>query len=132
MTERKTQFKDGELLPLLVAASTTIEAGKLVAVNATGYAVEASDTAGLIVMGVADETVDNSNGANGAKTVTVRRKKAFRLANSGTSAVTQASVGSDVYVEDDETVALAGGTTNTISAGQCVQVETEGVWVNIG
>lgn len=132
MAERNTHKKDGELIPLKVAASTTIEAGKMVAVNSAGYAVEAADTAGLIVMGIADETVDNSAGANGAKTVKVRRKKAFNLANSGTAAVVQTSVGSDVYVEDDQTVANAAGPTNDIIAGKCLGVETDGVWVAIG
>lgn len=132
MAERNTQLKDGELVPLKVAASTTIEAGKMVAVNSAGYAVEASDAAGIIVMGIADETVDNSAGANGAKTVKVRRKKSFKLDNSGTAAVTQASVGSNVYVEDDETVAIASGPTNDIVAGVCMGVDTDGVWVAIG
>lgn len=131
MVERNTHIKDGELLGLLIAASTTIEAGNVVAVNAAGYAVEASDAAGITVIGVADETVDNSAGANGAKTVKVRRKKAFKLANSGTAAVTQASVGSNVYVEDSVTVAIASGPLNDIVAGKCLGVESDGVWVYI-
>ena len=132
MAERNTAHKDGELVPLKVAASTTIEAGKMVSVNSSGYAIEAADTASTVVMGVADETVNNASGANGDKTVNVRRKRAFKMDNSSTAAVTQASVGSNVYVEDDETVALASGPTNDIVAGVCLGVETDGVWVHIG
>ncbi len=77
---------------------------------------------GLIVVGVADETVDNSSGANGAATVKLRRKRGFLFKNSATAAVTQASVGSNVYVEDDETVALAAGPDNDIVAGKCLEV----------
>ena len=100
--------------------------------NATGYAVEASDTANLVVMGRAEETVDNSSGSDGDLTIDVRRKKAFKYKNSSGAAVTRASIGANVYVEDDETVALVGGPTNDIVAGKCLGVETDGVWVEIG
>ena len=132
MSERNTVRKDALLIGLLVAASTLIEAGKMVAVNATGYAVEASDAAGITVIGIAEETIDNSSGADGDLTVLVQRKQAFKLKNSGTAAVTQATIGDSVYVEDDETVALAAGPTNDIIAGTCLGVESDGVWVEIG
>jgi hypothetical protein len=131
MTERNTFFRDGVLIALLVAAATKIEAGKIVAVGADGYAVEASDAAGLIVIGIADETVDNTDGADGAASVNVRRKKVFCLKNSATAAVTQASVGSNVYVEDDETVAIAAGPDNDIVVGTCLALDSDGVWVEI-
>ncbi len=132
MTERNTPYKDGELLPFKVEESTKIEAGKMVAVNAAGYAIEAADASGAIVIGVADATADNSSGADGAITVNVRRGKVFKMKNSATAAVTIASVGSNVYVEDDETVALASGPTNDIVAGKCLGVDSDGVWVEIG
>ncbi len=130
MTERNTHFKDGELLPFKVAASTKTEAGKLVGVNSAGYAVEGGDTAGIKILGVADETVDNSSGANGDKTVRVRKGKVFKLKNSGTNAVDVADVGSNVFVEDDETVADDPG-TNGIVAGRCMEVVSDGVWLEI-
>lgn len=123
-------MKDGELIVQDVAASTTIEAGKMTARNSSGYAVEAADTAGLVVTGRAEEKVDNSSGANGDKTVEVRRNKAFKFKNSGTNAVTVAEIGKDVFVEDDETVAKEPG-INSIIAGQCIGVESDGVWVFI-
>ena len=131
MSERNTARKDGKLISLLVAASTKIEAGKMVAVNATGYAVEASDTAGIIVVGVAEETIDNSAGSDGDLSVLVQRGQAFKMKNSGTTAITQAAVGSNVVVEDDETVTTAAGATNDITAGKCLGVESDGVWVEI-
>lgn len=131
MTERNTFRKDGELLPFKVAASTKIEAGKMVAVNAAGYLVEASDVASIIVVGVADQTVDNSSGANGALSCNVRRGDVYCFDNSATAAVTQASVGSNVYVEDDETVAIVSGPTNDIVAGKCLAVDSDGVWIAI-
>lgn len=132
MAERNTSYKDRELLSLNLAAAAKVEGGKMVAVNATGYAIEGADTANIIIMGVADQTIDNTAGADGAKSVRVRRGKAFLLKNSATNPVTQASVGADVYVEDDETVAVAAGPTNDIVAGQCLGVESAGVCVAIG
>lgn len=131
MADRHTPYKDGQLLPFQLAGATAVEAGKMAAVNATGYGVEAADAAGLIVVGIFDEAVDNSAGADGAKSAKVRRGKVFKLNNSATAPVTQAAVGSDVYVEDDETVALAAGPANDIVAGRCMGLDTDGVWVLI-
>ncbi|MCF6267627.1 MAG: hypothetical protein L3J57_13940 [Desulfuromusa sp.] len=131
MSERNTHFKAGLLIGFLVAASTLIEAGKMVAVNAAGYLVEATDVAAIIVVGIANQTIDNSTGANGDLTCLVKRGELYKLRNSGTAAVTQVSVGSNVYVEDDETVAIVSGPTNDIVAGKCLGVESDGVWVAI-
>ncbi len=131
MADRKTQMKDADLIALPVAAGTLIEAGKMVAVNASGYAVEAADSAGLKVMGRADGRADNSGGQNGDVAVLICRKLAFKYRNSGAHSVTGAHTGSNVYVEDDETVAGAAG-TNSIVAGKCLGIESDGVWVEIG
>jgi hypothetical protein len=131
MAERNTPYKDGELLPFKLAVSTKVEAGKMAAVNAAGFTVEAADTAGLKVVGVFDETVDNSTGSDGDKSARVRRGKVFKMKNSATAAVTQALVGAKVYVEDDETVAASAGPTNDIEAGTCFGVDTDGVWILI-
>lgn len=130
MAERKTEWKDGQLVPLAVAASTKIEAGKMVGLNSAGYAVEAADTAGIKVLGVADETVDNSSGSNGDLVVQIRKNKVFKFKNSGTNAVDVADAGTLVFVEDDETVADAAG-TNGVVAGRCIEVAADGVWVEI-
>lgn len=130
MADRKTPMQDADLIPLPVAAGTLIEAGKMVAVNASGYAVEAADSPGLKVMGRADMRADNSGGQNGDLLVTACRKMAFKYRNSSTHAVGLSGVGSSVYVEDDETVAATGG-TNSIVAGRCIGIESDGVWVEI-
>lgn len=129
MADRNTMQRDGKLITLLLATLTLIEAGKIVAVNASGYAVPASDAAGLTVMGRAERRIDNSSGADGDLSVPVLRKGAFFYDNSSTSTVTQAHIGKTVYVEDDETVAAA--TTHSIAAGKCLAVESNGVWVEV-
>lgn len=40
MAERNTQWRDGAMPDLPVAATTKIEAGKMVGINSSGYAVE--------------------------------------------------------------------------------------------
>ena len=129
--DRNTPIKDGELLVLGMAAATKVFAGGMAAANASGYIRPAADAAGLTVVGMTEEQVDNSAGANGDLTVPVRRGKVFIFKNSATNAVTLAQLGKDIYVEDDETVASAGG-TNSIVAGTCLGILTEGVLVKIG
>jgi hypothetical protein len=131
MTDRQTPMTDGEMLPYPVAASTKIEAGKMVAINTSGYAVEASDaTTVSVVLGKAEAVADNSSGSNGDIDVEVRRKKAFLWDNDGTSGspLTIASVGNVCYVKDDMTVSGATGTA-ALTAGHVLKVETAGVWV---
>lgn len=128
--DRNTPMKDAELIAVLVAASVKIFAGALVAANATGYATPGATATTLTYLGRAEEYVDNSAGADGAKTVMVRRGKAFKFKNSGTDAVTQAELAKTCYIVDDETVSKtnAGGNTQS-AAGKVVGVETDGVWV---
>lgn len=122
-----TDERPGETVALPVLAATTIYGGTLVAIDANGWAVPASDTANLKVVGRAEETVDNSAGANGDLKINVK-KGVFRFSNSGTSAVAQANVGAACVVEDDNTVAM--DTTNDIPAGLVVEVDANGVWVD--
>ncbi|MCP4106729.1 MAG: hypothetical protein GY749_14525 [Desulfobacteraceae bacterium] len=130
MTDRKTPMMQGEMIPLQVAASTVIEAGKMAAADAAGYAVPAADAANLTVMGRAEEYKDNSSGSDGDETVLVRRKLAFLYGNSAANPVTGAHIGKNIYVEDAETVSSSGG-TNSVVAGKCLGFEDGGVWTEI-
>jgi len=127
--DRNTAMKDGELISVPMATAKKIYAGSLVAANATGYATPGATATTLTYLGRAEETVDNT-GADGAKSILVRRGKAFKFKNSAGDAVTQASLGKTCYIEDDETVSgtNAGGNTQS-AAGKVVGVESDGVWV---
>lgn len=127
--DRNTPMKDGELISVPVAANAVIHAGGLTVADATGYAAPGSVATTLTYLGRAEESVDNTGGANGAKTVLVRRKKAFKFANSGADAVTQAELGKTCYVVDDQTVAKTNGTNTRSAAGTVLGVEADGVWV---
>ena len=131
MTARNTPKRDGDLLEPGVAAATLLEAGHMAARNAAGYAVPAADAAGLVVLGRTENTVDNTGGADGAERVRILRKKGFCFDNSGTAPLTIANVGENAYVEDSVTVTTAAGATNDIIAGKILDVDSDGVWVEI-
>jgi hypothetical protein len=120
---------DGELVNLPVAAAKKIYAGSLVALNAAGFATPGATAATLTYMGRAEESVDNTTGADGDKTVNVRKRQAFKWKNSGADAVTQAEVGKACYIVDDETVAKTNGTNTRSAAGTVIKLDSDGVWV---
>ena len=111
----------GYYVDIPIAASTKLYQGAMIALNSSGYAVTATDTAGQRVIGRCEATVDNSSGSAGDKHVRVKRGT-FAYANSGTNAITQAYVGKFAYVEDDHTVATTA--TNKTKAGRVVKIET--------
>ena len=126
--DRNTHMKDDELISVPMATGVTIYAGALVAANATGFATPGATATTLTYLGRAEEKVVNA-GADGAKSVLVRRGKAFKFKNSGADAVTQAELGKPCYIVDDETMARTNGTSTRSAAGIVLGIETDGVWV---
>jgi hypothetical protein len=122
-------MKDGELISVPVAAGVKIFAGALVAASATGYATPGAVATTLTYLGRAEEYVDNSSGAAGAKSVLVRRKKAFKYKNYASDLIVQADLGKVCYIFDDETVAKTSATSTRSAAATVVCVESDGVWV---
>lgn len=127
--DRATPYRDGMELEFPVAANTKIYAGSLVNANSSGFAVPAADMAGHKFLGVAMEQVDNTGGANGAKKVRVRRSGVFEF---DALSITQAMVGTAMYVVDDHTIDDASGPINDIRVGVLVKYvsDTKG-WVDI-
>jgi len=99
-----------------MAANDTIYKGGLVCINSSGYAVPAADTAGFSgVIGVADETVASpSTDSDGDKKIRVRSGEIYDFA---ATSITQAMLGTVMYVVDDQTFDDAAGATNEIAAG---------------
>ena len=128
-SDRNTNMKDGEQVPVPVAAGAKCFAGGLAVANATGFAAPGSTALNLTYLGRFDEFVDNTSGVDGEKVVRVRRKRAFKWKNSGTGPVSQASLGKVCYVQDDETVAATNGTGTRSAAGIVVGIDSDGVWV---
>ncbi|MBO3701059.1 MAG: hypothetical protein J5W83_00760 [Candidatus Accumulibacter sp.] len=127
--DRNTPLKDGELIAVPVAAAAKIFAGALVAASATGFATPGATATTLTYLGRAEAMADNTAGANGAISVQVRRKKAFKWANLGADLVVQADLGKNCYIVDDQTVAKTNGGSTRSVAGKVLGVESDGVWV---
>lgn len=125
--DRNTPMKTAELIGVLVAAGAVIHAGALVVANATGFAAPGSTAPGLNYIGRAEETVDNSAGADGAAAVLVRRGNAFKWANDGS--IAQAQLMKTAYIVDDQTLAATDGTGTRSAAGRIVGIDTDGVWI---
>ena len=120
----------GVLVSYGVAASQTIYGGALVALNAAGHAIPATDTADITVVGVAEATVKSSATA-GEDKVRIRRGAVQLFANAtGTNKLTIADIGSLCYVADDQTV-QDDGATKDVKAGVMLQLDDNGVWVNV-
>ncbi|WP_157669911.1 hypothetical protein [Chitinibacter sp. GC72] len=129
IADRNTPLKDGELVRIPVAANAKILAGTIVCASATGFGTPGATSTTLAYLGMADECIDNTGGADGAVTVGVRRGKAFKWANDGADPVTQASLGRVCYIVDNQTVAKTNGTNTRSQAGIVVGLEADGVWV---
>ncbi|MDP3181573.1 MAG: hypothetical protein Q8M54_02005 [Desulfobaccales bacterium] len=112
--DRATSYREGVELDYPVAAGAKVFAGSLVCVNADGFAVPAEDISGYVFMGVALEQVDNGAGANGAKSIRLRREGVFEF---DAASITQAMVGNPMYAVDDHTFDDAAGPTNDIKVG---------------
>jgi len=117
----------------LLAATTTVFNGSLVAANANGELRPAADVAAITVLGVAPQKMVNSGGA--AAKVTPKAKLMagiFKFKTTGGSAITAADIGKNCFVLDDQTVVKTGGTTNAIVAGVVDSMDPDGdVWVKV-
>jgi hypothetical protein len=128
--DRNTPRREDDVYDYAMAANAKIFAGAIVALNA-GWAQPGATAAGLVAAGRADEQADNTGGANGARTVRVRRG-VFKFKNSATDPITAADIGRQCFIQDDETVARTHGGNTRSPAGVIREVEVTGVWVAIG
>lgn len=126
--DRDTHRSELTLFSDPVAASTRIFGGSIVMLDASGNAVPGATATDLTPRGIAQEFVDNSDGSAGDLVVQSRRG-AFHLENDGS--VTRADIGGQAYVVDDQTVANSNGTDSRSALGTIVDVDANGVWVDI-
>jgi hypothetical protein len=129
---RQTPRRANKRLNLPVAAATTIFAGSLVSVldNATGAVPGGTANSGRAV-GVATETVVNS-GAAGVERIELEHG-CFRFGNSSSGdAIGIEDIGKPCYLVDDDTVALTDDGGAREIAGAIVDVDAQGVWVEVG
>lgn len=117
------KYQNDTVLAIPQKGSTKVFKGTLVVAQA-GYAKPGATGLGLIALGRASKTSDNTSGADGAKTVEVEAG-IFRWANG--DGITQADVGKSAWIVDDSTVSKAS--TGKSKAGLIVAVDSAGVWV---
>ncbi len=94
-------YEDGTEKDAPVSSGVTIYEGALVNYDDAGYVKAATADDAEWFAGVALESVDNSAGADGAKTCRIRLDKPHRVVSSG---LTQADVNTKVWIADDQTV----------------------------
>lgn len=107
-----------------VAASTKIWKGAGVCRNLSGYVVPAANAAGFVFLGIAEETVDNTTGANGDLEVKYSTGLSVAFKNDGTAAVAQANLGGPVWIQDDQTVRGTPGAG--VLVGFAESIESDG------
>lgn len=128
---KDTHERTGRERTVGVSAGVTCFAGGG-AVLSGGFAEPATTATGLRSLGRFEETVDNSDGADGDKTVRIR-KGVFPFANSAAAdEIVAADIGNDCYWVDDQTVAKTSATSTRSVAGKVYDVDADGVWVELG
>ncbi|MCS6869381.1 capsid cement protein [Thermus sp.] len=120
-------WADERLIALPVKANATIRQGALVMLSG-GYAEEASPGTGKIALGVAQESVSNAGGQDGARKVLVRRG-VFRLEVDPADPPGPADLGRDVYATGPNRVAK--GSTGRSKAGRLLGLEPGYAWVEV-
>lgn len=113
---------------LLVKANAIGFRGGLVATDATGFAVSGSaiQATGLKIWGIATKDFNNTGGANGAISIDVEGG-IYPFANHGADLVVQATMGSTVFAEDDQTVRLTSATSTRSNAGVFIGFDENGL-----
>lgn len=107
-------------------ASVTIYAGAMVCIDpATGRAEPASDTAGLIFAGFATKQYPSAT----ADTQTVEFEFGHRVRIPKGAGITNADIGAQACIVDDETVTDAGAATNDVKVGIIESIDGSFAWV---
>ncbi|MFW2176655.1 MULTISPECIES: hypothetical protein [unclassified Moraxella] len=126
-----TNYRDGKRNSIKLASRVVITLGALVAVNAQGYGVPATNTDAVKLMGMALHDVDNSQGVDGSTAVMVGRNQQYLLKCDTDKSITQADIGKTALLTASHTVVTTGD--NLLSVGEIMGVEPDGyVWVEIG
>ncbi len=129
--DRNTKKREGAIYSAPVAADVVIHGGALVALDASGNLTPGAVATTLIAAGRAKGAVDNSDGSAGDKTAEYE-KGVFHYKNSASAdAITRAEIGDNCYIVDDETVAKTSGSNTRSVAGRIMDVDANGVWVEI-
>lgn len=125
---RKTAERDCKQISVPVEEDAVIYKGSMVALNAAGYAVPVTESTALNSAGMAEESVDNTGGADGDVRVTIRYG-CFKWTNGdATDAIVRADIGNNAYGVDNSTVSDVS--TSRSIVGTIVDIDDDGgIWV---
>ena len=130
--ERNTVKRIGDNGSIGAGATQKIWQGTIVCRNATGFGAKGITATTLASLGVAQSTVDNTAGADGAVNVPFATGL-YKFANQAGDLVTAAMAGLDCFIVDDQTVAATNGGATRSIAGKVESLDADGgVWVWIG
>ncbi len=131
LTADKVRATKGDALsfPAPVEGAARIYVGSLITLSASGHAQPATDAAGASCIGVACIGVDNTSGADAAADVTIDRAHLEWFPSTG---LTQAQVGGNVVLVDDEVVTDAAGATNDVKVGTLLALDGSSALVHVG
>lgn len=126
---RNTKRRNSDQVNHLVNTGATIYAGTLVTLlTATGLAVSGGTASAGIAVGVAEDTVTG----DGVATITVRRGT-FQFGNSAAAdLIAKSDIGATCFIADNQTVAKTDATATRKAAGKIIDVDANGVWVEVG
>ncbi|MTI74721.1 MAG: hypothetical protein FH747_13865 [Stenotrophomonas sp.] len=126
---RNTKRRTGDKLSVVPNSGAVIYAGTLVTLlTATGLAVPGGTASAGPVVGVATEPITG----DGVK-ATDLEKGIFKFANSAAAdLIAKADIGATCYVVDNQTVAKTDNSAARKAAGKIIDVDADGVWVEVG
>ena len=128
--DRDTQEVPARFRAFPMAANAKVFAGTIAVVDASGNMNRGTTAATLKCVGVFDQPFDNTGGAAGAIAGEAKLGVFGPFANSAAGdQITNADVGADCFIVDDQTVAKTNGGSTRSVAGKVHLVEAAGVWV---
>lgn len=132
IADRNTPQYLGDIREQPVGAATNIFAGALVMRNAAGFIVRGAVAVGATGVGIAEQPLNNTAGANAAAKLRYRTGITARFRNSAAGdLIVQADVGQIAWIADDDQVAKTNGTSTRSRAGIIEAVDAQGVWVRL-
>jgi len=130
-----TPMRDGHAAGYVQGASNVVYGGAIAAISTnTGMVVPATDTPGLVVVGMIGDTSDNG-GINAARYQPTRKvwvnRGIFRWDNGDAVPFGLADIGQMAYIQTDHAVQRAASSAAAIPVGIVVDVDADGVWVDV-
>ncbi|SDR07711.1 hypothetical protein [Pseudovibrio sp. Tun.PSC04-5.I4] len=126
---RKASRRTGDQFTHPAKGGVHMRRGGLCVLDAAGFAQPGHEAANLTVAGVAQETIDNRDGADGALSVSVVRGKELHfLSNDSADPVTREHLNKPCYIVDDETVSSSHKGNTRSQAGIIRDLTGSGIW----